>query len=83
MKTETFRTVARLVAEDPLTERQIRELTGADIDDIIPIERVAEMFGISKQGVRRLRDLKHLRINGHRIYYRLVDVRRYRDERCW
>ncbi|MGN0879928.1 MAG: helix-turn-helix domain-containing protein [Oligosphaeraceae bacterium] len=83
MKTETFRTVARLVAEDPLTERQIRELTGADIDDIIPIERVAEMFGISKQAVRRLRDLKHLRINGRRVYYRLVDVRRYRDERCW
>ena len=83
MKKDTFQTIARLVEDDPLTERQIRELTGEDKDDVVGIERAAEMLGVGVVQLRRMKDLPRLRTNSRRLQYRLVDVRKYRDEHCW
>ena len=83
MKKDTFQTIARLVDDDPLTESQIRELTGADKDDVIGIERTAEMLGVGITQVRRMKGLPRLRTNNRRLMFRLVDVRKYRDEHTW
>ena len=83
MKKDTFTTVARLVDADPLTDSQIRQLTGADIDDVVNIEKAAEMLGVTVSAIRKMRDLPRLRTNNRRIMYRLIDVRAYRDKNCW
>ena len=83
MKRDTFTTVARLVDEDPLTEAQIRQITGADRDDIVDAVRAAEMLGVTVAHMRKLKGLPRVRVNTRRIMYRLIDVRRFRDENCW
>jgi len=83
MKKDTFLSIARLVDDDPLTEAQIRELTGADKDDVIGIERAAQMLGVKTAQVRLMKDLPRLHTNNRRLQYRLIDVRAYRDKHCW
>ncbi len=83
MKRDTFKAIANAVSEDPLTESQIRELTGADKDDVIDINRAAEMLGVGVAQVRRLKGLPRLRTNSRRLMYRLIDVRAYRDKNCY
>lgn len=83
MKTETFKKIAKAVAEDPLTEAQIRELTGADQDEIIDGPTAAKMLGVELTCLRQLRGLKRVRVNTRFLRYRLTEVRRYRDEHTW
>lgn len=83
MKRQTFESIARLVKDDPLTDGQIRELTGADKDDVIDIEHAAAMLGVETHTVRRMKDLPRLHINNRHFKYRLIDVRAYRDKHCW
>ena len=83
MKTETFRTIAKMVQADPLTDGQVRELTGADKDDIVDGETAARMLGVEVKQLRKFRGLKRVRCNTRFLRYRLVDVRRYRDEHIW
>jgi len=83
MRTIDFQTIAKMVAADPLTEAQIRELTGADKDELVDGETVARMLGIKPHQVYRLRGLPRVHINERRHQYRLTDVRRYRDEHTW
>lgn len=83
MKKDTFLSIARLVDDDPLTESQIRELTGADKDDVISSERAAQMLGVKVDQLRRMKDLPRLRTNNRHLQYRLIDVRAYRDRHCW
>lgn len=83
MKRDTFDTVARMVDADPLTEAQVRQLTGADIDDVVNIERAAEMLGVTIAQLRRLKGLPRVRVNTRRLVFRLVDVRKFRDDNCW
>ena len=79
MRTDTFKEIAKLVAADPLTEAQIRELTGADKDELVDGQTVAKMLGIKPTQVYRLRGLPRVRINNRNFHYRLTDVRRFRD----
>ena len=79
MRTIDFETIAKMVAADPLTEAQIRELTGADKDELVDGEKAAAMLGVSQQCLYRLRGLPRVRINNRRFHYRITDVRRYRD----
>ena len=83
MKKESFESVARMIEYDPLTEAQIRQLTGADKDDVIGIEKAAEMLGVTVAHMRRLKGVPRIRVNTRRIMYRLIDVRAYRDKNCW
>ena len=46
MKTETFRVIAKMVQADPLTDGQVRELTGADKDESVDGETAARMLGV-------------------------------------
>ncbi len=79
MRTIDFQTIAKMVAADPLTEAQIRELTGADKDELVDGETVAKMLGIKPTQVYRLRGLPRVHVNNRNFHYRLTDVRRYRD----
>ena len=83
MRTIDFQTIAKMVAADPLTEAQIRELTGADKDELVDGETVAKMLGIKPHQVYRLRGLPRVHINERQHHYRLTDVRRYRDEHTY
>ena len=83
MKTETFRVIAKMVQADPLTDGQVRELTGADKDEIVDGETAARMLGVEVRQLSRFRGLKRVRCNTRYLRYRLVDVRRYRDEHTW
>lgn len=77
MKTETFKTVLAMIAQDPLTDRQRDTLGGLDGDEVIDNETAAEMLGVSPQVMRRL-DVPRIRVNRY-LRYRKADVRRYRD----
>ena len=79
MRTDTFKEIAKLVAADPLTEAQIREITGADKDELVDGATVAKMLGIKPTQVYRLRGLPRVHINNRNFHYRLTDVRRFRD----
>lgn len=81
MKKDTFNTIRMMADDDPLTEGQIRELTGADKDDVVDGEKAAEMLGVNIQMLRTLK-IPRIRINRY-LRYRLRDVRKYRDEHTY
>ncbi|MBR4220545.1 MAG: hypothetical protein IKR81_05270 [Victivallales bacterium] len=83
MRTVTFREIAKMVADDPLTEAQIRELTGADKDELVDSATAAKMLGIEQCVLYRLKGLPRVHINNRSHHYRLTDVRRYRDQHTY
>ena len=81
MKSKTFETIRVMVADDPLTDAQMRELSGADQDDVVDGEKAAAMLGVELQTLRTL-DIPRIRINRY-LRYRIRDVRKYRDDHTW
>ncbi len=81
MKTKTFETIRVMVADDPLTDAQMRELSGADQDDVVDGDKAAAMLGVELQTLRTL-DIPRIRINRF-LRYRIRDVRKYRDDHTW
>ena len=81
MKTKTFDTIRSMVADDPLTDNQMRELSGADQDDVVDGEKAAAMLGVEVATLRTL-DIPRIRINRF-LRYRIRDVRKYRDDHTW
>lgn len=81
MKSQTFETIRVMVADDPLTDAQMRELSGADQDDVVDGEKAAAMLGVELQTLRTL-DIPRIRINRF-LRYRIRDVRKYRDDHTW
>ena len=81
MKSQTFETIRVMVADDPLTDAQMRELSGADQDDVVDGETAAAMLGVELQTLRTL-DIPRIRINRF-LRYRIRDVRKYRDDHTW
>lgn len=81
MKSKTFETIRVMVADDPLTDAQMRELSGADQDDVVDGEKAAAMLGVELQTLRTL-DIPRIRINRF-LRYRIRDVRKYRDDHTW
>lgn len=81
MKSKTFETIRVMVADDPLTDAQMRELSGADQDDVVDGEKAAVMLGVELQTLRTL-DIPRIRINRF-LRYRIRDVRKYRDDHTW
>jgi hypothetical protein len=81
MKSKTFETIRVMVADDPLTDAQMRELSGADQDDVVDGDKAAAMLGVELQTLRTL-DIPRIRINRF-LRYRIRDVRKYRDDHTW
>ena len=49
MKSKTFEMIRVIVADDPLTDAQMRELSGADQDDVVDGDKAAAMLGVELQ----------------------------------
>ena len=81
MKTKTFDTIRSMVADDPLTDAQMRELSGADQDDVVDGDKAAAMLGVELRTLRTL-DIPRIRINRF-LRYRIRDVRKYRDDHTY
>ncbi len=81
MKSKTFETIRVMVADDPLTDAQMRELSGADQDDVVDGDKAAAMLGVELQTLRTL-DIPRIRINRF-LRYRIRDIRKYRDDHTW
>jgi adenine/guanine phosphoribosyltransferase-like PRPP-binding protein len=80
MKKDTFHTLRRMVEDDPLTEAQIKILTGESTRTLVGAHAAAEILGVSVITVRRL-PLPRVRTNSRRVQFRLSDIYRFMDER--
>ena len=76
MRKATFDTVRRLVADDPLTEAQIRELSGAEKYKLVSQTQAAEMLGVCTHTMSKLK-IPRVRTNGKHVQYRLHDIYQY------
>ena len=80
MKKETYETLTAMIAADPLTKRQMEEISGGG-DEIVDLKQAARMLGVSDNTMRTIK-IPRVRINRY-IRYRLRDVRNYRDQHVY
>lgn len=83
MKTETFLSILREIARDPLTDKQRDTLTQQDSDRIIDTAEAAELLGMSTITLRRIKAIPRVRTNRRTIHYKLSDVMKYRETRTY
>ena len=73
MLTKTFAVVQKMAADDPLTEHQIRVLSGEAGQKLLSKAEVAEMLGVSIRQLFRL-PLRPIRISARATRFRMADV---------
>ncbi|MGI6355239.1 MAG: hypothetical protein GX937_08160 [Lentisphaerae bacterium] len=78
MRKETFNTLRRMVEDDPLTESQIRIITGDATRILVDCATAAEMLGVTPATMRRL-PVPRVKTNSRRVQFRLCDIHAYMD----
>ena len=81
MRKTTFDTLRRMIDDDPLTEGQIKIITGETSRILIDTATAADILGVIPATVRRL-PIPHVKTNSRRVQFRLNDVYAYMD-RCY
>ena len=81
MRKTTFDTLRRMVQDDPLTDGQIKIITGETARILVDTATAADILGVIPATVRRL-PIPHVKTNSRRVQFRLVDVYDYMD-RCY
>jgi len=77
MRMQTFQTLRKMIAEDPLTESQIAEISGRDKQQFIGPEDAAEMLQMSRKTLERCaKDLPRVKI-GRLVRFRMHDVNQW------
>ena len=79
MRQDTFNTLVRMVADDPLTDAQIRQLTNEDMYKLVSNAEAARILGISVQILRTL-PISRVWTNKRNVQYRLHDLYKYINE---
>jgi excisionase family DNA binding protein len=83
MRIETFQAIQREISRDPLTEKQMAELSGQDSNRLLNTSEAAEMLGISPETLRR-KATRHLlpkvKTNGRSVLFRFADVVAFRNK---
>lgn len=83
MRIETFQAIQREIARDPLTEKQMAELSGQDSNRLLNTSEAAEMLGISPETLRRKANrhlLPKVKTNGRSVLFRFADVVAFRNK---
>ena len=75
MKSETFASIMALVADDPLTPSQTRQMGVLADDRLVGVSEASRMLDISPKTMRRI-GLPVVRI-GRRVLYRTRDLHAY------
>lgn len=83
MRIETFQAIQREISRDPLTEKQMAELSGQDSNRLLNTSEAAEMLGISPETLRRKANrhlLPKVKTNGRSVLFRFADVVAFRNK---
>jgi len=83
MRVETFQAIQREISRDPLTEKQMAELSGQDSNRLLNTSEAAEMLGISPETLRRKANrhlLPKVKTNGRSVLFRFADVVAFRNK---
>ena len=75
MKSDTFASIMALVADDPLTPSQTRQISVLADDRLVGVSEASRMLDISPKTMRRI-GLPVVRI-GKRVLYRTRDLHAY------
>ena len=75
MKSETFESIMALVADDPLTPSQTRQMGVLADDRLVSVSEASKLLDISPQTIRRI-GLPVVRI-GSRVLYCTRDLHAY------
>ena len=75
MKSETFATVMALVADDPLTPTQTRQMGVLSDDRLVGVSEASRVLDVSPQTIRRI-GLPVVKV-GRRVLYRTRDLHAY------
>ena len=75
MKSDTFASIMALVADDPLTPSQTRQMGVFADDGLVGVSEASRMLDVSPQTMRRI-GLPVVRI-GRRVLYRTTDLHAY------
>ena len=75
MKSDTFASIRALVADDPLTPSQSRQMGVLADDRLVGVSEASRMLDVSPQTMRRI-GLPVVRI-GSRVLYRTRDLHAY------
>ena len=75
MKSETFASIMALVADDPLTPAQTRQMGVLADDRLVGVSEASRMLDVSPKTMRRI-GLPVVRI-GKRVLYRTRDLHAY------
>ena len=75
MKSDTFASIMALVADDPLTPSQTRQMGVLADDRLVGVSEASRMLDISPKTMRRI-GLPVVRI-GRRVLYRTRDLHAY------
>ena len=75
MKSETFESIMALVADDPLTPSQTRQMGLLADDRLVGVSEASKLLDISPQTIRRI-GLPVVKV-GRRVLYRTRDLHNY------
>ena len=75
MKSETFASIMALVADDPLTPSQTRQMGVLADDRLVSVSEASKLLDISPQTMRRI-GLPVVKV-GRRVLYRTRDLHNY------
>ena len=75
MKSETFASIMALVADDPLTPAQTRQMGILADDRLVGMSEASKLLDISPQTLRRI-GLPVVKV-GRRVLYRIRDLHTY------
>ena len=75
MKSETFESIMALIADDPLTPPQTRQIGVLADDRLVGVSEASKLLDISPQTIRRI-GLPVVKV-GRRVLYRTTDLHAY------
>lgn len=75
MKSETFASIMALIADDPLTPIQTRQMGVLADDRLVGVSEASKLLDISPQTIRRI-GLPVVKV-GRRVLYRTRDLHAY------
>ena len=75
MKTDTFASIMAIIADDPLTPAQTRQMGVLADDRLVSVSEASKLLDISPQTLRRI-GLPVVKV-GRRVLYRTRDLNTY------